>query len=425
MKLLARTVKNYLIYSASLILFSTPLFYYSIHELFIHDTDKALLAHKKDFLESIDHIKSLQDLELFHLMNDEFVFRPSENLAHADSIYTADLYDGGAARWAPHRIYESNVTILGQNFSMQIRESMVSNSELISAIMIIQLLILTLLFIGLVFINRNLSQTIWKPFYIILDRLRKYRIDEDTALALPGSTTSEFRELNAAITHLIDRSRVAYQDQKEFTENAAHELGTPLAICRTKLELLAQTKELTEEQAELVGSLLEATDRIARLNKNLLLLSKIENRQFFESETIDLLTVVTKALDAYKNQTKGKRIFLKCNIADRALITTNPSLLELIVFNLISNAIRHTPEDGTVILQGSQEFLRASNTGPVIQNPEKIFQRFHRESRTALGSGLGLSIVKKACEVSGFTIEYAYNSDMHHFKVSFHAHPSV
>ena len=171
--------------------------------------------------------------------------------------------------------------------------------------------------------------------------------------------------------------------------------------------------------------MLEATDRIARLNKNLLLLSKIENRQFFESEPNDLLTVVTKALDAYKDQTKGKRIFLKSSIADHAVIIANPSLLELIVFNLISNAIRHAPEDGTVIIQGSQDFLRASNNGPVIQNPEKIFQRFHRESRNTLGSGLGLSIVKKACEVSGFTIEYAYNSDMHQFKVSFDAHPSV
>jgi signal transduction histidine kinase len=220
---------------------------------------------------------------------------------------------------------------------MQIRESMVSDSELVSAVMIIQLLILILLFIGLTFINRNLSQTIWKPFYIILDRLRNYKIDEDTALALPASTTSEFRALNAAITHLIDRSRAAYQVQKEFTENAAHELGTPLAICRTKLELLAQTKELTEEQAELVGSLLEATDRIARLNKNLLLLSKIENRQFFESETIDLLTVVTKALDAYKDQTNGKRIFLKCSIADHAVIITNTSLLEFRILKRYSS----------------------------------------------------------------------------------------
>jgi signal transduction histidine kinase len=281
-----------------------------------------------------------------------------------------------------------------------------------------------LLFIGLTFINRNLSQTIWKPFYIILDRLKNYKIDEDTTLTLPASTTSEFRALNAAITHLIDRSRAAYQVQKEFTENAAHELGTPLAICRTKLDLLAQTRELTEEQAELVGSLLEATDRIARLNKNLLLLSKIENRQFFESETIDLRTVVTKALDAYKDQTEGKRIFLKCSIVDHAVIIANHSLLELIVFNIISNAIRHAPEDGTVIIQGSKDFLRASNNGPVIQNPEKIFQRFHRESTNALGSGLGLAIVKKACEVSGFNIEYAYNSDMHHFKVSFHPHRS-
>src|SRR5688572_7900171 len=102
MKLLARTVRNYLAYSASLILISTPLFYYAIHQIFIHDTDKVLIAHRKDFLGSLDHVKSLQDLELFHLMNEEFVFKPTENLAGTDSFHTSNLYDSGAGQWAPH-----------------------------------------------------------------------------------------------------------------------------------------------------------------------------------------------------------------------------------------------------------------------------------------------------------------------------------
>jgi signal transduction histidine kinase len=380
--------------------------------------DKVLLSHKKDFFASINHIKSFADLELFHLLNDEIVLKPV-NIPVRDSLYTIELYDSAAARWAPHRVYESGATILGKNFQLQIRESMLSNSELISAIMIIQLLVLILLLIGLAIINRNLSKTIWGPFYIILDRLKKYRIDEDAQLPLPVSTTYEFRELNGAIAYLIERSRTAYREQKEFTENASHELGTPLAICRTKLELLAQTKELTEEQAELVGSLLEATDRISRLNKNLVLLSKIENRQFLESEDIDLLELVMKALEAYKHQTDEKQLSLKCSMTKEAVVRANPTLLELIIFNVISNAIRHTSPGGSVIIEGSKAYFRVSNTGPSLQYPEKIFQRFHRESRSTFGSGLGLSIVKKACEVSSFRIEYSYESGMHSFKVSF------
>ena len=148
MRLLTRTVRNYLAYSTLLLVLCTPLFYYSIHQLFIDDMDKVLLSHKKDFFASINHIKSFSDLELFHLLNDEIVLKPL-TVPVIDSIYTIDLYDSAAERWAPHRVYESSATILGKDFQLQIRESMVSNSELISAIMIIQLLMLGLLLMGL------------------------------------------------------------------------------------------------------------------------------------------------------------------------------------------------------------------------------------------------------------------------------------
>lgn len=417
MKLLTRTVKNYLVYSVLLIILCTPLFYYSIHQLFIRDMDKVLLSHRNDFFSSITRIKSFTDLELFHLLNDEIVLKPVHGPIR-DTLYTMDMYDSAAARWAPHRVYEQGATILGQDFRLQIRESMVSNSELIKAIMIIQVVVLTLLLIGLAIINQKLSKTIWGPFYLILDRLRKFRIDEDVQFSLPESATYEFRELSGAISYLIERSQAAYREQKEFTENASHELGTPLAICRSKLELLAQTKELTEEQAELVESLLESTDRITRLNKDLMLLSKIENRQFIESEEIDLRGMLTKALEAYNRQIEEKHLFLKFNISD-GVVSANAALFELIVFNLISNAVRHAIQGGAVIINGTNEYLRISNDGPPLQYPEKIFQRFHRESRSTLGSGLGLSIVKKACDVSGFRIEYKYFSGIHDFKVSF------
>jgi signal transduction histidine kinase len=196
-------------------------------------------------------------------------------------------------------------------------------------------------------------------------------------------------------------------------------LQTPLAICRTKLELLAQTQDLTQEQADLVGSLLDATDRLTRLNKDLLLLSKIENRQFLQTEEVDLKSVITKCLAVYRHKAQEKDLVLKLSFDEAPFIIANPVLLEVLINNIISNAIRHANDGGTVTIDSTTSGLTVSNSGDPLVHPEKIFDRFHRESRATMGSGLGLSIVKKICEIAGFKIAYHYASPLHQFKIVF------
>jgi signal transduction histidine kinase len=238
-------------------------------------------------------------------------------------------------------------------------------------------------------------------------------------LNLPRSSIAEFRDLSTAITQLVQQNHKAYKNQREFTENASHEMQTPLAICRTKLELLAQSKDLSQDQAELIGQLFDGMDRITRLNKNLLLLARIENRQFFDTEEINLSGAVQKSVHAYHRQASEKSLQVTQNVDQDSFIKFNPILLEVLINNLVSNAIRHTPESGTVDIVGSREFILVTNSGPPLEHPEKIFQRFHRESRSTLGSGLGLSIVKKVCDVSGCRIAYRYTSSGHQFQIWF------
>jgi signal transduction histidine kinase len=418
MKLLNRTIKNYLLYSALLLLLCTPLFYFSIQHLFIREMDKVLLSHKNDFYEAYAFLKTEEDLKFFQLMNKEFILTPNA-ASKKDSLFTVDLYDSSEAEMIPYRVFSTAVDVHGQHYELQVRESLVNSISLITAIMVIQVIMLSLLLIGLVLINRKLSKKVWGPFYIILDRLKKYQIDDNSAFDLPRSSTAEFRDLSAAITQLVERNHDAYVSQKEFTENASHELQTPLAICRTKLELLAQTKELTQEQAELVGNLFDGMDRITHLNKSLLLLSKIENRQFFDTEKIDLKETIRKSIDAYQRQASEKNLSVTYNIHEPAIVDANPILLEVLISNLISNAIRHSPYAGSVVIAGTKDFILVSNTGSPLEHPEKMFQRFHRESRTILGNGLGLSIVKKVCDVSSYKITYNYMSSMHHFRIEF------
>jgi signal transduction histidine kinase len=421
MKLLTRTVRNYVLFSALLLMVCTPVFYFSIQGLFVHKIDQELLSHKKEFYELLPLLKTKNEFEFFSRMNDELLLKESSHLLEADSFMTEDVYCGKEKEVHPYRILRTGVTIQGRPYVLQIQESMVSTTELISAIVVIQAALIAFLLIGFVFINRKLSKTVWKPFYIILDKLKKYQIDRDNFIDLPPSSTDEFRDLSVVISQLVNRNYEVFQSQKEFTENAAHELQTPLAICRTKLELLAQTKELTQEQADLVVSLLDATDRITRLNKDLLLLARIENRQFFETDIVELRSIVIKCLEAYDRKIQEKKLTVRLLLDDTVAIKTNPVLVEVLINNIISNAVRHTTEGGTVVIDGTNPFLIISNSGEPLEHPEKIFHRFHRESRSAPGSGLGLSIVKKICEVAGYQISYDYTASMHHFKVFFGA----
>lgn len=401
---------------------STPIFYFSIQGLFIHKMDRELLSHKSEFYELLPLLKTEDDLIFLSLMNDEILLKEDINLMKEDSFRTVDIYSEDEREPHPYRILRTGVMVLNKPYVLQVQESMVGTVELISAIVAIQVALIALLLAGFGFINRKLSATVWGPFYNILNELKSYRIDKDSSIEFPDSSINEFKDLSTAVSELVNRNHEAFQNQKEFTENAAHELQTPLTICRTKLELLAQTKELTREQADLVGNLLDATDRMTRLNKDLLLLSRIENRQFIEVEKIGLKKIIQKSIDAYNQKVLQKRLTVNLSVDELLQIKANPVLLEVLINNLISNAFRYTTEGGIVSIEGNQTELIISNSGKPLEHPEKIFHRFHREARSTPGSGLGLSIVKKICDVSDYKASYKYTSEMHQFSICFVRH---
>lgn len=419
MKLLRRTVKNYILYSALLLLICTPLYYLSIHRLFVNEMEEELFHHKNNFNKTLNKLENEKDIQLYQLINEEFQLKKTSKWPISDSLFTYSQYDSLEKKFVPYLALRTGVTVQSARYELLIRESIVGNTKLVTAIVAIQTTLLVLMLIGFILINRKLSKVVWDPFYTILEKLKNYQIDKDLTIDLPHSSTAEFRDLSEALVQLVNKSRDAYLSQKEFTENASHELQTPLAIFRSKLELLMQGADITSEQAELISSLLNATDRIVRLNKNLLLLSKIENRQFLSRQEILLSSALTQSLGLYKQMALEKEIKITTHIISEIAIKTNPSLLEILLSNLISNAIRYTPPQNEVTIEIEKKSITIRNPGEPFNFPHKIFDRFNRESRTVQGNGLGLAIVKKICDTEGIPITYHYSKGNHLFSIDF------
>jgi signal transduction histidine kinase len=245
-------------------------------------------------------------------------------------------------------------------------------------------------------------------------------VEKQGSLDLAGSSVEEFADLNKALDVLTSRARQAYESQKEFTENAAHELQTPLAILQGKLELLMQTSPLNAEQAGLIDELADASGRMLRLNKSLILLSQIDNKQFPETEEVNLDEVVNHFVYEFSEQVAQKRLSLSVKMEQEVILRANRVLIEILIRNLLGNAIRHNTPGGSISIHGTVHDLTIRNSGRASSlDKEKVFTRFQKESTDSSSIGLGLEIARKVCDLYGYVLNYEYKGGEHCFEVVF------
>jgi len=280
-------------------------------------------------------------------------------------------------------------------------------------------LIMGALLVSLILMVRLISKQLWAPFDDTLRRIELFSLESEKLPQFTNSNIKEFNRLNIVLTRLIENNLRSYKTQKEFTENASHELQTPLAVFQTKLDLMLQQPDLTEQQAEIVQSLYEVSARLTRLNKNLLLLAKIDNRQYKEMELIDLVQMIEKVLSLLSGFTQEITIREEIQVAS-LLVQANRALLESLINNLVVNAVRHNIANGEISIIIKPNLLIISNTSSEgMLNKESVFERFHNPSEKIKGNGLGLAIAKAICNLHGWEIEYQYKSERHEFIVSF------
>lgn len=291
--------------------------------------------------------------------------------------------------------------------------------DIMHGVMIQFALISVVLGIAIVFMMRFISRRLWKPFDETLRQIENFRLESGTIPQLPESGIKEFDRLNHTLDRLMGNSLKSYRTQKEFTENASHELQTPLAVFQSKLDLLLQQADLTEQQAAAIQDLYQVSNRLSRLNRNLLLLAKIENKQYGQMDTIDLITVLDKLLPSLENLAEGINI-RKDFHTQRMEIRANRTLLESLINNLIVNSVRHNMANGDITLSIKNQQLIISNTSEEkALDSQLIFNRFYRPSEKNKGNGLGLAIAKAICDYHNWIITYHYESNRHYFSIQF------
>lgn len=437
MKLLHRILRGFIAYSIVILVVVTPGLYFLINRTIIQQVDEALQVHKREIQSRLEELPTEVEVAQWEDLDGEVIVQPLIGPFGKDSLYTLDVEreseyaDPRQKPWPRkhkdsrnmenerYRVLSTSVMIKGKPYQLNARISLVESEDLIQTLGVSMFIVLLTLILGVVIINWWISKTVWSPFYDTLRKLKSFEIEKSKPVNLSPSNVKEFDDLNAVIAELTRRDYNAFVAQREFTENAAHEMQTPLAIFQSKVDLLLQTHP-TEEQAALFESLLDATSRLNNLNKALLLLARIDNDQFPGSETIELHEVTRRLVMTYENEDSSskKRINIDSNGACR--VEFNPSLLGILLTNLISNAVRHSPAASAISIHIDENGLRIANGGrPLSIAPEKIFDRFLKETSNQSSLGLGLSIAKRICDTNDVRLTYSYENGQHVFILRF------
>jgi signal transduction histidine kinase len=410
------------VFSLILVLISIPVSLITIRALLNDEVDESIKAQADQFIEHIHNFEYLDDLEtdltVLDKLSSNIHIQPATGEIHTN-YRTMDLYDSIDQETKPFRRFETAIDVKGKPYKLVVRMSLVENNSLITAIALVQLAVSALLVTGLLFLNRSLSRRLWKPFYKTLDNLKAYELDKNEGMSTEESNIIEFRDLNKAVSHLVARNRETFLQQKEFIENASHELQTPIAIFQSKLDALMQSPNLTQQDADTIMELESTTQRMSRLNKNLLLLSKIDNDQFIDKEEIELSTLIRSQSETLHTMVETGGLSIKLNL-EGSTVRANKTLVEILVTNLIHNAIRHSTKGSQIVITtASNEFSVTNQGAPLAIDLNKMTRRFIKDSRDPSSTGLGLAIVKKICDASQLTLSYSFDQSLHTFTVRF------
>lgn len=268
-----------------------------------------------------------------------------------------------------------------------------------------------------VLINRLVLSRIWRPFYQSLQLIERFKVDQPMTSPFPESSIDEFRLMNAHFLKASENASRDYRNLKEFSENASHELQTPLAIIRSNLDMLAQ-EGITERQSELMQGVYGSVRRMSRLQESLLLLTKIDNRQFDATTQIRLDRLVREKIQQLQELLHAKNLDCRLELSEVTL-SANRELLDILLNNLFGNAIRHNLRDGSIVARLEPHSLQVSNTGlPEALDHQRIFRRFYKKESQAGSHGLGLSIIKQICDTTSMEVQYSCAGSWHSFRIS-------
>lgn len=257
------------------------------------------------------------------------------------------------------------------------------------------------------------------PLNQTIEQLKNSNLYEDDVV-FAASKTKEINDLNQELNEFSTLNKEQYLYQRQYSENLSHELLTPLAVIRTKTELILQNPELRESDLINLDGILQTVGRLSKVNQALILLSKINNNQFIDEEEVNLKELINDSLENFEDQIRKKQITVRVDLSEGSAIRSNLNLLHILIGNLVKNAVFHNIENGSITITLKENALVIRNTGLKSQiDTDDFFQRFVSLKKSKDSIGLGLAIVKQICLFLEYEITYQTEDDIHEIRVKF------
>lgn len=421
MKLLSYTYRKLALLLFLLMAVWGVLFYYAIIDEVVDETDDTLENYSEILMESALHDPSILETEGSLMSFYKFTPISEEEGRHYRQVfYDATVYIELEDEDEPVRVMCTAFRMPdGQYYELKLMISILERDDMVEA-MLWYLGALFLLFLICTSIGIQLVlKGVFRPLHRLLDWLHCIQPGKEVPPLDNPTKIREFRQLSDAALDMGNRSYKAYEEQKQFIENASHELQTPLAIVRGKVELLAESEGMTEQQMEQLDEIYATLGRAVKLNKSLLLLSRIENGQYTEMEDVSVDEILDELLPDLMDIYEHKQVRLIRKREEQPfIIRCNHSLAQILVSNLVKNSLLHNREGGELQVLTTPTSLVIKNTGDVPLDGEKLFRRFyHGMDGKKDSTGLGLAIARSIALSSSLKLTYEWQDGMHTFRL--------
>ncbi|WP_192085385.1 HAMP domain-containing sensor histidine kinase [Algoriphagus sp. Y33] len=422
-KLLDKPFKAFTIYALVILLISIPVYFLVVDWIWVTEIDdnhEIIMERIENRFEQA-HVSEV-DLETilttWNTLQPNSTIKPiAGNFSDKDSIYEVTKFNEYESEWDRFRGLQTVIFINQKPYQLNIETNVEEAYETIFAIGLVTVVLYGLLVFGFIQLNRKISKNVWKPFDITLTKLKSFDLSSGKAITFEVSDIEEFETLNQTIAKLISENINAYNQQKAFVANASHELQTPIALLKSKLDMLLQDEKFGETQSELVNAIQVPLARLTRVNKNLLLLARIDNSHFSDITDINFAVKVEKSEELLQDYISEKKLTLLKNEWGLCVFQCSQFLAETLINNLLSNAIRHTSDNGEVMVEWDTYGFSFKNSGKEALNQELLFKRFSISTTETTSSGLGLAIVKEICKQNGWEVSYEFSDFFHVFSV--------
>lgn len=418
MKLINKINHNFISLAVLILFVGGVVFYIMLRKLMLDQTDNRLLDSKTLIVSKFDNF--LEHPENF-VWNEELINVKIQEKITTSNIFLSDtlLQNLQTKKYLPFRKLEFQQSWKGSNYNIKIFKELEFTDNLTLKIMMLLGLLAVFFMLSFLIVFRFVAQSSFLDFFDTLRKAKHFKVEEQKELDLLDSDVDEFEKLNEVLKSMTNKIQHDYRSLKEFTENASHEIQTPLAIIQNKVEQLIQGENITENQFEAFSEILQATSRLSKLNKGLSQLVRIENGQYIEVDEVDVVSIIKNNLHQLEDLIDAKNIKLITDCSHYENVNMNTNLAELLIFNLLKNAVKHNVLGGVIQINMTGKELVIANSGlPKELDIDNLYQRFVKGSDST-SLGLGLAIVHKICKNYKVDLSYSFNKGLHTLKLKF------